>query len=183
MYATCVKVLGQVAATACHSKGILTVDTLTDVSAFVIALRAVQSHLIFNVSIKDLLKKLGFAAELKKTTILYSCKSLTAFSLLCLFFSDPLVDPLTPFLPPATMLAPQRVLEGFTHTIPSLVSLFAEEAKQHNLFLKILQKVANSNFTMVGLKISSLKSDDTSNSKVSQDSEFGILLQPYLTDS
>ena len=173
----------------CHSKGILTVDTLTDVSAFVIALRAVQGHLILNTRIKDLLEKSGFAAELKKTAILYSRKPLAAFSVLCLFFSDrelfsdPLVYPLTPFLPPATMLAPPGVLEGFTHIIPSLVSLFAVEAKQHNLFLKILQKVANSNFTIVGLKISSLKSDDTSNSKVSRDPEFGTLLQPYLTDS
>ena len=164
----------------CHSKGILTVNTLTDVSAFVIALRAVQGHLILNARIKDLLEKLGFAAELKKTAILYSREPLAAFSVLCLFFSDPLVDPLTSFLPPATTLAPPGILEGFTCTIPSLVSLFAVEAKQHNLFLKILQKVANSNFTIVGLKISSLKSDDTSNSKVSQDSEFGTLLQPYL---
>ena len=158
-------------------------------SAFVIAIRAVQGHLILNARIKDLLEKSGFAAELKKTAILYSRKPLTAFSVLCLFFSDrelfsdPLVYPLTPFLPPATMLAPPGVLEGFTHIIPSLVSLFAVEAKQHNLFLKILQRNANSNFTIIGLKISSLKSDDTSNSKVSQDSEFGILLQPYLTDS
>ena len=158
-------------------------------SAFVIAIRAVQGHLILNARIKDLLEKSGFAAELKNTAILYSRKPLAAFSVLCLFFSDhelfsdPLVDPLTIFLPPATMLAPPGVLEVFTRTIPSLVSLFAVEAKQHNLFLKILQRNANSNFTIIGLKISSLKSDDTSNSKVSQDSEFGTMLQPYLTDS
>ena len=173
----------------CHSKGILAINTLTDVSAFVIALRAVQGHLILNIRIKDLLEKSGFAAEFKKTAILYSRKPLAAFSVLCLFFSnhefcsDPLVDPLTTFLPPATMLAPPGVLEVFTRTIPSLVSLFAVEAKQHNLFLKILHRVPNSNFTIIGLKISSLKSDDTSNSKVSQDSEFGTLLQSYLTDS
>ena len=100
-----------------HSKCILTVNTLTDVSAFVIALRAVKGHLIVNARIKDLLEKSGFAAELKKTAILYSRNPLAAFSVLCQFFSDhelfsdPLVDPLPPFLPPAAILAPPGVLE------------------------------------------------------------------------
>ena len=166
----------------CHSKCIVTVDTLTDVSAFVIALRAVQGHLFLSTRMKDLLEMSGSVQELKKTTVLYSRSSLSAFSVLCLFFndrdlfSDPLIYPLTAFLPPATALAHLGVLEGYTHGLPNLISLFAVVVKQHNLFLKILQKIANSNFTIVGLKISSLKSKEDSNSKVSQKSKFCLFL-------
>ena len=53
----------------------------------VIALRAVQGHLIMNTSVKDVLES-GFAEEFKKTAILCSSTPLAAFSVLCLFFND-----------------------------------------------------------------------------------------------
>ena len=171
----------------CHSKSIVSVDVLTDMPAFVIALRAVQGHLIMNKRVKDVLEKSGTAEEFKKTAILCSSNPLAAFSVLSLFFSDrelfsdPLVYPLTAFLPPSTKLATPGVLEGFISSMPSLVSLFAVEVKQHPLFLKILQKVANSNFTIVGLKVSPLKSDDNSNSRVSQDLKL-VIFEEFLSE-
>ena len=170
----------------CHSKSIVSVEVLTDMPAFVIALRAVQGHVIMNTRVKDVLEKSGFAEEFKKTAILCSSTPLAAFSVLCLFFSDrelfsdPLVYPLTAFLPPSTKLATPGVLEGFIHSMPSLVSLFAVEVKQHPLFLKILQKVANSNFTIVGLKVSPLKSDHGSSSRVSQDFKL-VIFREFLS--
>jgi hypothetical protein len=143
-------------------ESVLTVDHLTNISAFAIACRAYTGYKRLE-EIKPLFVTSDSDSHVKDTTteikIFHSKSSQAAFASLCLFFTDKelFMDPtkysLLSYLPPLKAQPQFGILSGFNQTKPLLTSILSVAISNLALFLKVFDKVCRNEFRLVGAKV------------------------------